>query len=432
MAERLLYGVGGNPVLHSKSPELFKILAGENRNFDYVRVKAESAEELIRLFEKLGFSGMNITAPFKSDIISYLDNIDDDAKKAGAVNLIKKIGEKIKGYNTDVKGVLDSFKFNGIEVEGKKTLVVGAGGAARAAIFGLKNEGAMVSVVNRSRERGKLTASDLGVDLIEKEKLELFLRDADIIVSTLDRDRDLINPEWIRKGAILLRADYKKRNLEPASLHYSELDGFDWLFFQGVPSFEILTGSETEDLYLNYKNIKEKIAAGGKKPAKIYLTGFMGSGKSSTGRIMAEKGGYLFYDIDAEIEKSEGISIKKIFEEKGEKYFRKIEKVVLEKISRENNIICSTGGGIVKDPENRNILKKDSVVVWIYSDLKNILHRVDPFPRPLMNGKNQADMENLFKDRKNYYAEVADIIVPNNNNIENCSRSIYEEISKLM
>lgn len=432
MVERPLFGIGGNPVLHSRSPELFKILAGKKRNFDYVRVNADSAEELIGIFKDLGFSGMNITAPFKSDIIRFLNNIDGSAKKAGAVNLLKKEGGRINGYNTDYLGVVDSFRYNGIDIPGKKALVIGAGGAARAAIYGLKNEGAIVSVVNRGRERGESAASNLGIDLINKDDIEIFLKDTEIVVSTVESDSGIFDSGWIKTGGTLLTANYKKKStVNTGPLHYSVLDGIDWLFFQGVPSFKILTGHKTKDLYPDYKKIKRKLSEEGKKYSKIYLTGFMGSGKSSVGKILAKTNGFRFYDIDREIELKKKLSIKEIFEKKGELYFRKIEKEALEIISGENNIVCSTGGGIVKNRDNREILIKDSVVVWIYSGLKDLSKRLDLLSRPLWNEKKPQEVEGLFMGRKNYYSETADIIVLNNRSAGLCAKNIFNEISKI-
>lgn len=431
MAERPLFGVGGNPVLHSRSPELFNILAGEKKNFDYVRVNAESAEELISIFKTLDFSGMNITAPFKSDLIRFLDNIDEHAKNTGAVNLIKKEGSRIKGYNTDCLGVIDSLKYNRIDVSKKKALVIGAGGAARAAVYGLKSGGAKVSIVNRGREKGESAALDLGVDLIDKNTLEIFLKDTEIVINTIGGKTEILDPVWIKTGGILFSADYKKRTVNTVPQHYSVFDGFDWLFFQGIPSFEILTGQKTKGLYRDYNKIKRKISEERKKNSKIYLTGFMGSGKSSVGKILAKKIGFRFYDIDREIELREKLSIKEIFAKKGELYFRKIEKKSLENISEENNIVCSTGGGIIINRGNREIIKKDSVVIWIYADLKGVAERVDMSSRPLWNRKEYGETEGLFLNRKNYYSETADIIMLNNKSAGRCAENIFNEISEI-
>ncbi|SNZ08430.1 shikimate kinase [Persephonella hydrogeniphila] len=118
----------------------------------------------------------------------------------------------------------------------------------------------------------------------------------------------------------------------------------------------------------------------------IYLVGFMGSGKSTVGKILAEKLKMRFTDIDQLIEKEEGKAIPQIFKEKGEKYFRELEKKMLEKIQEEKNLVVSTGGGLGADRENMEKMKKNGLVVWLDVSFEEILKRCEGDQnRPLLN-----------------------------------------------
>src|SRR5512145_2844663 len=134
-----LFAIAGNPVLHSKSPQMFRA-AFEYLNIDnyhYLCFAASRAEEIVHVMREVPVSGFNVTSPFKEEIIPLLDDVDETAWKVGAVNAIITEGDRLKGFNTDFVGVEGAFRENGIRLDGKKVVVVGAGGAARAAVAAL-------------------------------------------------------------------------------------------------------------------------------------------------------------------------------------------------------------------------------------------------------------------------------------------------------
>jgi shikimate kinase len=156
----------------------------------------------------------------------------------------------------------------------------------------------------------------------------------------------------------------------------------------------------------------------------IFLVGFMGSGKSTVGKILAEKTGMAFVDIDEEIQKKEGMKIKEIFEKKGEKYFRDLEKEEIKRFSRKRNLVVSTGGGLGADPENMKIMKENGIVVWLDTPLEEVLKRCgDDNNRPLL--KQPIDrLRKLFQERKNIYS-LAHIHIKTENKVP---KLIAEEI----
>ena len=157
-----LFGVIGNPVRHSLSPALHNAaFSATGLNALYLAFKANDIEGCIRGVKGLGIKGASITIPFKRSVIPYLDQMDPLADRIGAVNTIVNRGGRLEGYNTDAFGALKALEEK-IELPGKSSIIMGAGGAARAIGFMLKEKGAALSIVNRSPERGEALARSLG------------------------------------------------------------------------------------------------------------------------------------------------------------------------------------------------------------------------------------------------------------------------------
>lgn len=145
----------------------------------------------------------------------------------------------------------------------------------------------------------------------------------------------------------------------------------------------------------------------------VILIGFMGSGKSTIGRILAQKLKYKWVDMDVEIEKGENKTISKIFEEKGETYFRDLETEYLKRLTKQTNNVISTGGGIVLKEENRDLLKEIGTVVFLHADSAQIIENLkDDSKRPLLKGDNPEEkIIQLLDERESTYLNSANIII---------------------
>lgn len=142
----------------------------------------------------------------------------------------------------------------------------------------------------------------------------------------------------------------------------------------------------------------------------IYLVGFMGSGKSTIGKMLAEKLNMRFVDIDKEVEKSQSLQIKDIFAKFGEKYFRDLEKSKLKEYIGKTGYVVSTGGGLGADRQMMELMKQNGKVVWINASLDTILERCkNDTDRPLLKLPFD-DLSNLFEKRKEVYS-LADIVI---------------------
>lgn len=141
----------------------------------------------------------------------------------------------------------------------------------------------------------------------------------------------------------------------------------------------------------------------------IYLIGLPGCGKTTVGNIVAKKLNMELVDMDALIVEKQGMSINEIFETDGEDFFRQVESEVLTQLSKTENKLISTGGGVVKLPQNRELLKSGRVV-YIYATVEEIAKRSNFSDRPLLKD-NIENLKNLFEQRKELYKECADVVV---------------------
>lgn len=136
---------------------------------------------------------------------------------------------------------------------------------------------------------------------------------------------------------------------------------------------------------------------------RIYLIGFMGSGKSTVGRHLARRLGWKFIDLDREIERSERHAIADIFRERGEAHFRQLESLCLKRISSSEKAVIALGGGAFLDPENRALAEKTGLTVWLKASFAKVADRVRiDGTRPKFTSKEQA--EALYRSREPYYA----------------------------
>ena len=187
MSEMKIFAVAGNPILHSRSPEIFRaaLNALGMDNYYYLRFASSCAEEITQAMRDVLISGFNVTSPYKEEIVPLLDDVDDAARRIGAVNLIVNENGKLKGFNTDVTGAENAFLENGIILAGKKAVVLGAGGAAKAAVAALAAAGTDVVVINRTRKKAESIAETFTCKVAPIEDLEKEIEAADILVSCL-------------------------------------------------------------------------------------------------------------------------------------------------------------------------------------------------------------------------------------------------------
>lgn len=254
-----IFGIFGYPVGHSLSPAMHNA-AFRALGMDCRYVAFEVAQDMlgaaVNAIRALDLGGVNITIPHKENVIPFLDSVSEEASFIGAVNTIKNENGKLTGFNTDGRGFMRSLSESGIPVKGKKVLLIGAGGAARAVGYYLCREAATMYVCNRGLERGAALAADLNnatgnVKSIGKDTFSDrdFLSGIDIIVNTTSLglkqgDPLPIDTSLLKPSHILCDLIYKETTMlkEAAGMGCRTLNGAGMLLWQGVFAFEIWTG----------------------------------------------------------------------------------------------------------------------------------------------------------------------------------------------
>lgn len=405
------YGLIGEHLGHSFSKQIqTRIAEIENvKDYDYQLVELDK-EEFKKFMEKKDFKGINVTIPYKKDVIPYLDEMDESAKAIGAVNTIINVDGKLKGYNTDFGGFLYMVKAHNVHMEGKKVLIIGNGGACAAVKAVCKHENAKdIVIVSRSANRGAI-----GYDEMYTSHL-----DADIVVNTspVGMFPNIVNApidvSWFHKLECVLDVVYNpiltRLCFEAQEADIKRVIGLEMLIAQAKYTFEIFKNMSFDDSIID--EIKKEML---KDRCNIVLIGMPSAGKTTIGKMLEEKLGKEFFDLDDMIIAKAGKSIPEIFQESGEAGFRAIETEVAIEASKMNNKIIATGGGVVKHKVNMDFLRLNGITIFIDRDIDKLISS-DP-NRPLSSSK-QA-LQQMYKERYPLYQKYAAYVAVNNANIE--------------
>ena len=405
------YGLIGEHLGHSFSKQIqTRIAEIENvKDYDYQLVELDK-EEFKEFMEKKDFKGINVTIPYKKDVIPYLDEMDESAKAIGAVNTIINVDGKLKGYNTDFGGFLYMVKAHNVHMEGKKVLIIGNGGACAAVKAVCKHENAKdIVIVSRSANRGAI-----GYDEMYTSHL-----DADIVVNTspVGMFPNIVNApidvSWFHKLECVLDVVYNpiltRLCFEAQEADIKRVIGLEMLIAQAKYTFEIFKNMSFDDSIID--EIKKEML---KDRCNIVLIGMPSAGKTTIGKMLEEKLGKEFFDLDDMIIAKAGKSIPEIFQESGEAGFRAIETEVAIEASKMNNKIIATGGGVVKHKVNMDFLRLNGITIFIDRDIDKLISS-DP-NRPLSSSK-QA-LQQMYKERYPLYQKYAAYVAVNNANVE--------------
>jgi shikimate dehydrogenase len=248
--ETQIYGVTGYPLGHTLSPVMHNAAFKANGfNAVYLSFETRDLPGALAGIRALGIRGMSVTIPYKTAVISLLDGVDDLAKKIGAVNTITNKGGRLIGTNTDALGALRALEEK-TKLHGKTALVVGAGGAARAIGYLLKEQGVRLTLTNRSRERGETLADFLNCPFLPLEEISEV--DSDLLVQTTPvgmvphEDQCLLEPESLRKGMIVMDVIYnppETRFIRMArDRGCTAINGLTMFIHQGAEQFRQWTG----------------------------------------------------------------------------------------------------------------------------------------------------------------------------------------------
>lgn len=404
------YGLLGEKLGHSFSPQLHNALA----DYDY-RLYPTPPEAVEELFRRREFKGLNVTIPYKQTVIPLCDEVDPRAAAIGAVNTVVNREGRLTGYNTDIDGLIYLAKRAGVEMAGKKTVILGSGGTSRTARAAARELGAAdVVVVSRHGEDNYENLSrhaDAQV-LINTTPVGMYPNCGAAPVSLeafprLEGVLDVVyNP---LRTALLMEAE--ARGI-PCSC------GLPMLAAQARRAAELFTGEHIPDCRL-----EEVVSGLTARTRNVVLIGMPGCGKSAVGRALAKRLEKTFVDLDAEIVFRAGRPIPDIFAREGEDAFRALESQAVREAGARTGCVLSTGGGVVTREENYPPLHQNGVIV-------HITRALDLLP---VNGRpvsQSTDLRELWRRREPLYQSFADLTVDNNGPMEETVQRILEEVGR--
>lgn len=388
------YGLIGEHLGHSYSVPIHKLISGE----DY-ELREIAPADLGTFMTRKEFRAINVTIPYKQDVIPYLDEISDTAREIGAVNTIVNRDGRLYGTNTDAAGLQALIERVCPDIRGRKTLVLGTGGTSKTAVYTAKAMGAepVIRVSRSARE-----------DAVTYEEALQDHRDAEILINTTpcgmfpaaeDMPVDIAGfPELRGVVDVIYNPLRTKLVLAAIGRGIPAEGGLYMLVAQAVRAEEEFRGIRydeelTEKIYRRMARDKENIV----------LTGMPGSGKSAVSSILGERTGRDVIDTDQLIVEKAGMEITEIFRRYGEKHFRDLESEVIREAAARAGVIISTGGGAILRAENTDALRRNGRLVWLDRKPDDLVPTDD---RPLADSREK--MTALYAAREPIYRTTAD------------------------
>ena len=402
-------GLLGEKLGHSYSPQIHSMLA----DYEY-KLFEKSPEELEDFLKSGEFDGLNVTIPYKKPVMPYCAELSPTAAQIGSVNtIVRRSDGSLYGDNTDAFGFENLIVHNGIEVKGKKALVLGTGGASVTAQAVLKNLGASeVVVISRKGEDN--------YENIAKHA------DAEIIANTTpvgmypNNGKAAVDLTQFPKLSGVLDVVYNPARtallLQAEKLCIPCAGGLYMLVSQAKRSCELFTGKSIPDSEID--RIERVLSH---QMQNIVIIGMPGSGKTAVSTMLAERLGRKIFDTDTIVSEKAGMTIPEIFAAQGEAGFRKLETEATAEVGKLSGNIISTGGGVVTVADNYELLHQNGVIVWIERDTNKLAR--DGRPISL-----SSDLNELYAARLPLYERFADIKADNNGDINDTVNAIMEMI----
>ena len=402
------YGLLGRRLGHSWSVPIHQALGCEG--YRLFELEPEALGDFLRR-EDIG--GLNVTIPYKRDVMKFCDAIDPAAEAIGSVNTLVRRDGKLAGYNTDIDGFLYMLRRADIFLAGKKVVILGSGGASLTAQAAARMEGAReIVVVSRS-----------GPD--NYETLPERHGDAEVLINTTPvgmwphmdgAPLDLCRlPGLTDVADVIYNPGRTDLLLQAEALGLRHAGGLPMLVHQAKRAEELFLDKSIPD-----EETEAITARLWRERTNLVLVGMPGSGKTTVGKLLAERSGKSFVDLDEEIARRAGKSIPEIFASQGEGPFRQLEHEALEEACSRSGQVIATGGGAVLRPENRTAMRRTGRVY-------RLRRRLEDLPtegRPLSQAGRLEEMERL---RDPLYRAAADREIWNVNSPAEIAGEIWRD-----
>lgn len=375
-------------------------------DYDLVEVSEQNLADFVNCGK---YDFFNVTIPHKRAIVGLLNEVDETVLKTGCVNTVVR-GNSVVGYNTDLFGVEYAFKRCGVEVLGKHAVVLGSGATSQTVCEFLRSGGAQsVTVVGRTSKFNYQNYRQLA--------------NTQILVNTTpvgtypDCGNSLVDLSAFPSLEFVFDVVYNplktKLILQAEKMGIVCCGGLPMLVAQAVRSEEIWQNKCFSE------RIESLLAEVKTETANVVLVGMPACGKTTVGKILAQKLNKKFVDLDEEIARC-GKSPEEIILQQGEEFFRKTEAETAVKFGKEHGLVIATGGGAVLNGVSVSALKQNGFVVWLNRDLQQLTAQ----NRPL---SQKFGVEKLFEQRKSFYQSAADCVVQNDADADVVAVQIQQE-----
>lgn len=407
------YGLIGEKLGHSLSQPIHDAIG----LYEY-RLCPLPKEDLEDFLIRRDFLGINVTIPYKKDVIPFCKKLSEEAFLCGAVNTIVNRDGELFGANTDFLGLKALIQKADVSIEGKNVLILGTGATSGTALALCRSMGA------KKVERVSRSGKDGSIDYQSAQKRS----DTQVIVNTtpcgmypnMGKSPIDLAPFPLLEGVVdavynplqtQLVLDAKKRGIKA-------LGGLYMLVAQAV--FSAVIWTQREDLTEKIDPIYEDLI---KKTQNVVLIGMPGAGKTTLGQALAKALGKTFFDSDDEIVKSAGLLIPEIFAKEGEEGFRNREEEAILSLSGKQGAVIATGGGAILRDSNVDHLKGNGRLVFLDAPLDSLLSTSS---RPLSS--TPADLKRRYEERYDLYRAVCDFCIPVTRSVEDNLGKIQKEI----
>lgn len=431
----------GSPVSLSLSPMIFNYIScEENCPLDYSAQDVEPSEltsYLNQLRLNKEYLGVNVTIPHKESVMQDLDQFSEEAAAIGAVNLIYRNAGSLMGFNTDVTGIKKTLINQEFVVDGKNCIILGAGGAAKAMAFVLgKLKANNVYIYNPRSNRGEELVKKYNIifpetkfvsihhfDDCKSKSISLIVNSTPIGMKNFSSNSQIENDFFnevekitFEKNALAYDLIYNPKNTafikKLKQLGLQTVGGLGMLVDQALASWEILYKplKDIKKIHNDLINILSGILYLRENSEPLYLTGFMGVGKTTIAKELALMTGRTFIDTDHLVEKSTGMTISQIFKDQGELKFRESETAAVLQASTIKNSIISLGGGALVNQNNLETVLKNGTLIYLSADENSLAKRLSKTTRPLFLGLNHEEtkvkVNELLQQRKKNYMKA--------------------------
>ena len=409
------FGLIGKDVRNSFSKSIHEQLGYE---YELISLKENELDEF---FKNKDFKGINVTIPYKQSVLKYLDYVSPSVEKMGVCNCIVNEDGVLKGYNTDYDGVMYLIKKNDFDFKNKNVLILGSGGTCKTVSCVLKDLSVKnIFVASRNPKDNQYSYKDiydLDIDFVINTTPNGMIGYSDDLLVDLSEFKHL-------EGVIDVIYNPLRTTLlnEASKLDIQNTNGLDMLIYQAIRASELFTNSKVSDdvvLKIKSKVLLDKL--------NIVLIGLPGVGKTTLGKLVAEQFNKEFVDMDSLIVNKENMSINEIFERHDEAYFRNLESNLCKELESKNNLVISTGGGVILNKENVKSLAKNGLIIFLDKDLDLFTISNE---RPLT--KNKEELKKIRDLRYNLYLSSCDVLVNINENLEKNIERIKEVVYEII